>query len=474
MAQNEPIINTPQTGTINNLVVYIRFFDESEFSQTFITDSESAFNTTSSGANSLRNYYSEASYSQLTISSTFYPGSTPGVFSYQDSHPRAYYQPFDATTNPQGYNGESERTTREHALLRDAVNVIKGEVPAGLNIDADPGGGDGLVDNICFIVTGGPTAWSSLLWPHQWSLFSYYVTINGKRVGTYNFQLHDVFTAGVLCHEMFHSLNAPDLYHDLDGSYKDLWPVAAWDLMEDTLDPPEHMGAYMKYKYGKWISSIPEITTSGTYQLYPLTTPQTVSTPNCYKIRSPFSSDEFFVVEYRLKQGAFEGSLWNQGLLVYRINPAYHGNFNGPPDEVYIYRPGGTLTENGEPWYAPFSDDEKRIQINDATDPSSFLTAGTAGGLGISNIGAMGATISFDVTIPTILVTSPNGGESWIAGGSATVTWMSTGTIGSVDILLSTNGGTTWTTLADNTANDGTETIAVPSVSRLELPDRSC
>jgi M6 family metalloprotease-like protein len=460
-AREELVSNTPQTGTINNLVVYIRFSDEAEFSEAFITDSKAAFNTSTAGANSFRNYFSEVSYGQLTISSTFYPNSTPGLFSYQDSHPRAYYQPYDATTNPQGYNGESERTTREQTLLRDAVNAISAEVPAGLNIDADPGGGDGQVDNICFIVTGSPTAWSTLLWPHKWSLFSYYVYINGKRVYTYNFQLQDAFTVGALCHEMFHSLGAPDLYHDQNGSYANLEPVWAWDLMEWNLDPPEHMGAYMKYKYGKWIASIPEITTSGTYVLSPLTS----ALNNCYEIRSPFSPTEFFVVEYRKQLGTFEGNLYNQGLLVYRINSAYTGNFNGPPDEVYIYRPDGTLTEDGEPWFAPFSHDQIRTQINDSTNPSSFLTAGTAGGLQISNVGVMGSTISFDVAIDTITVTSPNGGETWTAGGQANVTWTSTGTISSVDILLSTDGGSTWTRLADDTANDGAETITVPSVS---------
>ena len=77
------------------------------------------------------NYYAEASYNQLAISTTFYPGSTPAVYSYQDSYPRAYYMPYDATTNPTGYNGDTERRTREHTLLQNAVNAISAEVPAG-------------------------------------------------------------------------------------------------------------------------------------------------------------------------------------------------------------------------------------------------------------------------------------------------------------------------------------------------------
>jgi M6 family metalloprotease-like protein len=457
LPQGEPIVNVPKTGTINNLVVSIRFSDQEEFDPALLEAAEVAFNSSDAGVNSFRNYFGEASYNQLTIGTTFYPGSTPGVYSYQDSHPRAYYMPYDSSTNPTGYNGDAERATREHTLLMNAVNAISAEVPVGLNIDGDS---DGYVDNICFIVRGEPTAWATLLWPHKWALYSYAVYINGKRVYTYNLQMETTVDVGVLCHEMFHSLGAPDLYHySQDG----LHPAWAWDLMEYNLDPPEHMTAYMKWKYGTWIASIPEITTSGTFTLHPLTS----ATNNCYKIASPFSSTEYFVVEYRKKTngGTFEGNLYNEGLLVYRINTGYNGNANGPPDELYIYRPDGTTSLDGTPGLAPFSAQQQRTAINDGTNPSSFLTDGSPGGLTISNVGYYGDTISFDVAINTITVTSPNGGESWAALGTAAVTWMSTGSMSTVDIMLSTDGGTTWTTLAENTANDGAETVAVPLVA---------
>jgi len=459
-ALEPPPVNAPPTGTINNLVVYIHFSDQTDFAPTFIGDTAGFFNSTAAGANSFSNYFNEVSYSQLTIASTFYPGSTPGVYSYQDANPRAYYMPYDATTNPTGYNGEGERAVREHALLRNAVNAIAAEVPAGLTIDADS---DGSIDNICFIVRGEPTAWSTLLWPHKWSLYTRpYAYINGKLVSTYNFQMETRLDVGVLCHEMFHSLGAPDLYH-YNSAYSDLAPVWAWDLMEWNLNPPEHMGAYMKWKYGHWIASIPEITQPGTYTLNPLTS----SAGNCYKIASPESSTEFFIVEYRKKTngGTFEGNLFNEGLLVYRINSAYTGNSNGPPDEVYIFRPDGTPSADGSPWLAPLSADQARTEINDGTNPSSFLTDGSPGGLSISNVGYMGDTISFDVAFDTITVTSPNGGETWIAGDQATVTWLSTGNISSVDILLTTDWGYNWTTLADNTPNDGSQTVTIPYVS---------
>jgi M6 family metalloprotease-like protein len=390
-------INTaPKTGTINNIVVFIRFSDESEFTDT-VSNYDTMFNNNTPAANSMLNYFDEVSYNQLNVSTTFYPiPPSSTVVSYQDSHPRAYYQPYDATTNPIGYSGDTDRTNREHILLKNAVDAISSAIPGTLNVDGDE---DGLVDNVCFIIYGGPTGWNSLLWPHQWSLYSQVAYINGKRVFTYNFQLQTSLASsgvGVLCHEMFHSLGAPDLYHYTDDGFQ---PVYKWDIMEWDLNPPQHMGAYMKFRYGAWISSIPEITSDGTYSLNPLTSP----TNNCYKIASPCSPDEYFLVEHRRQTGTFESSLPGEGLLVYRINMTMdgEGNRDGPPDEVYIYRPDGTTSENGSPALANFSQEVGRTNINDSTNPSSFLSNGKSGGLDISNIGSSGETISFDVILTT-------------------------------------------------------------------------
>ena len=144
---------------------------------------------------------------------------------------------------------------------------------------------------------------------------------------------------------MFHVLGAPDLYH---YSFAVPQPVGGWDIMENGHG---HMCAYMKWKYGQWISSIPQITTTGSYSLSPLTS----ATNNCYSIASSRSANEYYVVEYRRGDAPFESSLPGSGLLVYRINRTKEGsgNGNGPPDEVYLYRPDGTTSVNGN-WYMGF------------------------------------------------------------------------------------------------------------------------
>ncbi|OGD18269.1 MAG: hypothetical protein A2W03_14100 [Candidatus Aminicenantes bacterium RBG_16_63_16] len=395
-ANPKQILQAPKWGTINNLVVFIRFAGEAEFTDA-ISLYDNMFNNVTASYNSMRNYFYEASYGALSISTTFYPTPTTTVVSYQDSHDRNYFKPYDASTNPTGYTGGNsgtDRRDREHTLLKNAVDAVSSLVPAGLNLDGDS---DGYVDNVCFVIDGATTAWSTLLWPHMWSLYSQTAYINSKRVYTYNFQLQNAMTSagvGVLCHEMFHSLGAPDLYHYY--TYTNLHPVYTWGLMEYDSNPPRHMLSYMKYKYGTWIASIPEITTPGTYTLSPLSS----ATNNCYKIRSPWSATEYWVLEFRKKTTTFENSLPGEGLLVIRINPAYTGNANGPPDEVYIYRPNGTTTTDGSPGSANFNSTVGRTAINDTTNPSSFLTNGSAGGLDISGVGAVGSTISFNVAFP--------------------------------------------------------------------------
>lgn len=390
---------TPPTGTINNLVVFVRFKDQTEFADSS-AKFDRTFNSATSGYNSLRNYFQEASYGATMVSTTFYP--VPGTFvtSFQDTFNRNYYCPYDASTNPDGYTGGNNgamRTAREHALLRSAVNAVASQVPAGLDIDAD---GDGYVDNVCFVVRGPTTAWATLLWSHRWALYSYNVQINGKRVWDYNFQMETQFSTAVLCHEMGHSFGYPDLYHYYYGT--SLSPTGIWDVMCSTPDPPTHSSSYLKFRYTGWRGAIPEITAPGTYWLKPLASG---ASGTAYRIASPFSPSEYFVLEYRRKTGTFESSVPGSGLLVYRVNDDFSGQGNasynpagGVYDELYLYRLNGDSTVNGTLSSAHFSSAAGRTRINDTTATRCFLHDGTPGGIRVSEIGSAGDSIQFTVT----------------------------------------------------------------------------
>ncbi len=60
----------------------------------------------------------------------------------------------------------------------------------------------------------------------------------------------------------------------------------------------------------------------------------------------------------------------------------------------------------------------------------------------------------FEIAAPYITVTAPNGGNNLMVGNNYYITWASLG-VPNVKVEFSTNGGTTWTTLAANTANVG-------------------
>jgi M6 family metalloprotease-like protein len=414
LAKQASAATAPTIGTFQNLVVFVRFSDQPEFTDPLSYYSE-LYNGTSSSSTSVLKYYQEVSYNQLTINSLFYPAPAQGnIVSYQDSHPQAYYQPYDAANNPTGYL-DADRTAREDSLLMSAVNGVKAQVPDSLNIDANS---DGYIDNISFIIEGGTSAWASLLWPHQGWLPG--GVVRGKATGSYDLQIQDFIAlegSSVLCHEMFHTLGAPDLYH---YSYDGMEPVGSWDLMSYNTSPPQHMGAYMKFRYGHWIHALPEISAHGTYTLQPLQSPA----GNCYMIRSQGSANEYYVVEYRKPGGIFETQIPGNGLLVYRINTLAdgQGNGGGPPDEVYIYRQGGTDSVDGDYATADFSAASGRTQLNDHTDPSGFLSDGSPGGLDISGIGSAGSTISFTLNGPLPITISLFKGTIAV-NGSVNLSW---------------------------------------------------
>ena len=387
-------LRAPTLGIVNNIVVFIRFSTDSEFTSPK-SEYDDMLNGQGVNVNSMYQYFWDASYNQLQVVSPMYPIATGNtIVSYQSPHPRNYFQPYNSVTNPNGYEGGSngqERAEREHALLRDAIEYIHNQIPVDMVIDSD---NDGFVDNVCFIIRGGTGAWADLLWPHRWSLYTYDVYLHGKQVYVYNFNIESMTYNSVLVHEFSHSFGIPDFYRYYNN---DITPIGFWDVMAQDLNPPQSISAWTRFNYTGWVYEMPVITTNGTYTLYPTTTsPEN----HAYRINSPNSNTEFFVVEYRSNNtGYIDSNLPGSGLLVYRVNSQESGNSMGPPDELYVYRAWGTLVSDGQIGSAFFSSDLNRTAITDLTNPSSFLSDGQAGGLFIYNIGSAGESISFDVIV---------------------------------------------------------------------------
>ncbi|HPG41941.1 MAG TPA: T9SS type A sorting domain-containing protein [bacterium] len=67
-------------------------------------------------------------------------------------------------------------------------------------------------------------------------------------------------------------------------------------------------------------------------------------------------------------------------------------------------------------------------------------------------------------TTANITLTSPNGGENWLAGSSHNITWTSSNISSTVNIDYSTNNGSTWSAIIANTSNDGSHPWTIPNV----------
>lgn len=383
-------------GTMHNIVILIRFADDPEISTPYNT-LYNMYNDTSANAVSLLSYFKEASYNQLRIVSHIFPAAEGNqIISYRDTLARRYFLPYNAASNPDGYTDQGER---EFGLIERAVNYINANYPLPTDIDIDHDN-DGYIDNITFIVKGTYTGWSDLLWPHKWNLYDRTVTINNKIISTFNFLLEGAgeqyFNVSTFCHEMFHALGAPDLYRYYTAT--EISPVAGWDLMCHNSTPPQHMGAFMKYRYGGWIESIPEITEYGTYSLHSVADP--ANRNNCYRIATS-DPNQWYVLEYRNNSNHYETALPGKGLLIYRVDTRYDGNasFNGRSqfDGLWLFRPeSNNNMENGAPAAAYFNKSVGRRTFSSNSNNIPFLTNNTIDtNLLISHISEAGDSITF-------------------------------------------------------------------------------
>jgi len=317
--------------------------------------------------------------------------------------------PFNEITNPIGYHLNAQgrpnaaAIARRRSLLVAALEYIEHLVPEDLILNtAEPE----WVDNVVFMVRGNNGAWAHLLWSHMGSLEIANVFIHGKQVRRYNFNMEEYFNfegmggTALLVHEFGHTLGSPDFYRhpptNSTPNNQNIIPMGVWEVMSNQTNPPQSMSAHVKWRYMQWVDEIPIITESGPITLYP----NAISKYNhAVRIASPYSDSEHFVIEYRCHRSRTTDSrIPGSGLLIYRVNMRERGSTT-PPDELYAYRPNGTLNVNGLLNSAFFSLESGRTMFSGATNPSPFLSDESYGGLIIYNIGSAGESITFNVRI---------------------------------------------------------------------------
>jgi hypothetical protein len=126
-------------------------------------------------------------------------------------------------------------------------------------------------------------------------------------------------------------------------------------------------------------------------------------------------------------------------------------------------------TDNGSSWRllaysVPAGDGSYLINVPNTPSTQCRVSVTAVENAAVGDTSGNFFSIQTEPPWPTLTVTSPDGGEIWPPGGTATVTWSTTGTVGDVGISLSTDEGATWTSLIDSTPNDGSQTVSVPAV----------
>ena len=413
--------------SFTNVVIFIRFADETTYEAPYNTAYyENLFNEVGDNVVSVRDYYLEVSYGQQDIYSELITDENNQILFYTDIYDRSYYEPY-SSSNPDGYDESdyNEQAIREHALLGRAVKFVDENnlIDDTINLDVN---NDGDLDALTFLVSGEDNGWSSLFWPHQWYMYTDYndvdaPSIDGAKAYTYTFnllgnsQFYDYKTSvGILAHETFHLLGAPDLYHYDTHFY--LENAGPWSLMDNNVEVPPHMLGYMKLAYGGWINSVTTITDSGTYTLSPMMD----SPDNLLRIDTGYSN-EYVYLEYRVHQGMYESTLPQEGLLVYRVDNDYFGNESGYSqtdtgegiNEVFMFRPGiqdttepitfpldsSDYSIGGDLFQAALSDTNPYQEAGVDSDFIMFHSDGTMMTISITNVVEANGQITFDVNI---------------------------------------------------------------------------
>lgn len=406
-----PQMSNGASETINNIVILIRFKGEEEFmnkdnfnklSNTYNQyEDVNLDNIADKGSISLNSYISDLTYGKVKVNSSFYPVEINKYFSIEAPETREYYEKYVA-----GSKEESIFVKWAFDSVKDKINIPANE------LDKD---NDGEIDIVTFLCSGATTN-INMLWPHE-TRFTGDSSVNGKKLSTYNLinvgnNEKNLFNKGnlkIAIHEFLHGFSYPDLYrYHYRGN-----PVGEWDIMANTDGYGQLPLVYTRNFYSNLNLNIQEIKSDGVYKIK---SSQSANKNDviALKIKSPLSDKEYFMVEFRKKQGNWDSVLPGSGLIVYRINDnvnAFYGNRNGYPDHIYVFRQGdiNNTYAQGNTRTAFLSQESGRTSIGsnnlngDFISNSLFFDNGKSSGIVISEVGsANGDEISFKVTFPKI------------------------------------------------------------------------
>jgi len=297
---------SPPRANFNAIVILVDFSDN--ISQVTANQFDNLIFGTGSGT--VRDYYDEVSYGNLTIVTINLPGSlgwlrAPQTYSYYVN----------------GQNGFGSYPQNAQKLAEDAVALADPLV----DFSVYDNNGDGYVDAL-FIIHAGPgaefTGSNNDIWSHKWNMISPQ-SVDGVLAYTYSmepeyWQTPGDMTCGVFVHEMGHSVfGLPDLY-DRDYSSNGLgrWSLMAGGSWNGYLgNSPAHPDAWCRVQMGYVTPTNIQTDTSG------VIIPEIENNPTIFRLwtNGTTGTSQYFLVENRQQTG-YDSALPSEGLLIYHID----------------------------------------------------------------------------------------------------------------------------------------------------------
>ncbi|MDR1847043.1 MAG: M6 family metalloprotease domain-containing protein [Bacteroidales bacterium] len=261
---------------------------------------------------------------------------------------------------------------------------------------------DNKIDAVHFIFAGTPqssTQNPNEIWPHRSAMYSLTGLYDGI---TFQYQPYSCSAEkrsssqmdgiGTICHEFGHVLGFPDFYDtDYSQSGGEAVTPGTWDLMaagsyNNSSATPAGLNAWEK-ALCNWITPVTLTTTQDSLVLPALTRSNVA-----YKI--PLSSNEFFMLEHRIKEG-WDTYIPGSGMLIFhgdnaKINAWLSSGNNSinvdPSNRGWFIEPASGNYNQTESAAAPFPGTSGNTNYTDYSTPASTLKNGTATGKPITEI----------------------------------------------------------------------------------------
>lgn len=277
-----------------------------------------------------------------------------------------------------GADSDNGVDANAYVMVMEACRAVDNQVDFS-RYDWD---GDGWVDQIFFVYAGygqNYGAPDACIWPHESSIASVGLTLDGTGIGTYacscelrgtkDTQMDGI---GAACHEFSHCMGIMDHY-DTSG---DNFGMGHWDVMcsgsyNNSSRTPSAYTAYERWVSG-WLEPV-EINKATLVQgMKPLE-----DEPEAYVLYNDYNPNEFYLLENRQQRG-WDGAQDGHGLLVVHVDysaQAWRSNtINTVADRqrMTIIPADGSLDAGslaGDPWPGTM----RKTSLTDTTSPAATV-----------------------------------------------------------------------------------------------------